>query len=168
MITIKNGQLLMYDISNEYKDYLRKFDSRVSLKESRKFYGILVTSNDIDYYIPFTSKVNKKTNSKLTLTVKDSKNNVIAKLLINNMIPVNEKDSLVVDIEKEKFKTYFNSEIQYLRKKKVKNELIKKVENVFNILNDDKHKDYIFFRKLCCDFNLLETKCKEWNLKKGK
>ena len=34
---IKNGQLKMYDISERYKNYLRKFDSRVSEKESRKF-----------------------------------------------------------------------------------------------------------------------------------
>lgn len=27
---IKNGQLIMYDISNDYKDYLRKFDNKVS------------------------------------------------------------------------------------------------------------------------------------------
>lgn len=59
MVEIKNGQLVMYDITEKYKDYLRKFDNRVSQKENRKFYGIIVTNNDMDYYIPFTSKINK-------------------------------------------------------------------------------------------------------------
>lgn len=41
MFEIKNGKLMMYDINKEYKDYLRKYDPKVSLKESRKFYGLL-------------------------------------------------------------------------------------------------------------------------------
>ena len=40
MFIIKDGQLKMYDISEKYKNYLRKFDSKVSQKEERKFYGI--------------------------------------------------------------------------------------------------------------------------------
>lgn len=113
---IKNGKLIMYDISEDYKQYLRQYDNKVSEKESRKFYGILISKDNTDYYIPFTSKIEKKTNSKLTVTVKDTNNCVIAKLLLNNMIPVNEKDSFIVDVEKSKYKDYFNKEIAYLRK----------------------------------------------------
>jgi hypothetical protein len=32
-LKIKNGKLAMYDISEEYKKYLRQFDTRVSKKE---------------------------------------------------------------------------------------------------------------------------------------
>ena len=42
---IKNGKLKMYDISEKYKTYLRKFDNKVSEKDSRKFYGILIIQN---------------------------------------------------------------------------------------------------------------------------
>lgn len=45
---IKNGQLIMYDISNDYKDYLRKFDNKVSEKDSIKFYGIIINNKGID------------------------------------------------------------------------------------------------------------------------
>ena len=47
MIKIKDNKLKMYDISNEYKKYLSKFDSKVSLKENRKFYGILINKEGI-------------------------------------------------------------------------------------------------------------------------
>ena len=104
MIKIKNGKLKMYDISDEYKKYLSKFDSKVSLKESRKFYGILITKENVDYYIPFTSKVHKKTNSKLTINIK-RQNKVIAKHLLNNIIPVNMKDAYSANIENSKYKT---------------------------------------------------------------
>jgi hypothetical protein len=73
MFKIKNENLKMYDVTEEYKDYLRKYDNRVSKKENRKFYGILVSKDNIDYYIPFTSKVNKNTSSKLTVNIKNGK-----------------------------------------------------------------------------------------------
>ena len=37
MVVIKDGQLKMYDITEEYKNYLRKYDCRVSQKEKRKY-----------------------------------------------------------------------------------------------------------------------------------
>jgi len=116
MSQIKNGKLIMYDISNEYKEYLRQFD-----------------------------------------------NKVIAKLLLNNMIPVNFCDSKVVQISKSKYKDYYNVEILYMRK-----EIINKKDNIFKVINDENNRDYKFFKKLCCDFNLLKKKCKEWLKIKGK
>lgn len=112
---IKNGKLLMYDISEDYKNYLRNFDNRVSMKENRKFYGILITKDNMDYYIPFTSKIEKKTSSKLTVNVKDTNNRIISKLLLNNMIPVGKNDTILVDIKTSEYKDYFNREIICLK-----------------------------------------------------
>ena len=161
MFLIKNGQLIMYDISKPYKDYLRKFDNKVSIKDTRKFYGIIVTQNNIDYCIPFTSKINKKTNSKLTVNIKDN-GYIIAKLLLNNMIPVNLNDCTMVNINKEKYKNYFLKEIQYLRKPNIIAEILRKTEDIYNVVKDPAHKDFSFFNKICCNFPLLEGKCKEW------
>ena len=35
---------------------------------------------------------------------------------------------------------------------------------LFDIYNNPKHKDYNFFHALCCNFPLLEEKCKLWNI----
>ena len=164
MIKIKDNKLKMYDISNEYKKYLSKFDAKVSLKDNRKFYGILINKNGIDYYIPLTSKIHKKTNSKLTINIKNE-NKTIAKLLLNNMIPVNIKDAHVANINNLKYKTYYMSEIRYLRSKNIQKEIIKKVNNIFEVLENMKHSDYLFFKELCCNFKLLEQKCIEYNAK---
>ena len=161
MFLIKNGQLIMYDISKPYKDYLRNFDNKVSMKDTRKFYGIIVTQNNIDYCIPFTSKINKKTNPKLTVNIKDN-GYIIAKLLLNNMIPVNLNDCIMVNINKEKYKNYFLKEIQYLRNPNIIAEILRKTEDIYNVIKDPTHKDFSFFNKICCNFPLLEEKCKEW------
>ena len=78
---------------------------------------------------------------------------------LNNMIPVNEKEAIVVDIKNSEYKDYFNREIIYLRKEKVKEELLRKVDNIFKVLENPSNIDYIFFKNLCCDFKMLEDKC---------
>lgn len=161
MFSIKNGQLIMYSVDEKYKNYLRSYDHRVSLKENRKFYGILVTNNNVDYYVPFTSKIDKKTNPKLTINIKE-KNKIIAKLLLNNMIPVNESESTIVNIDAEKYKEYYNKEIIFLRKKSVQEEILKKISNMYEVLKDEENRDYLFFKQLCCDFKQLEEKCIEY------
>ena len=157
---IKDGKLFMYNVDEKYREYLRNFDAKVSFENNRKFYGILITENNIDYCIPFTSQVKKK-NSKLTINIKN-KNKIIAQLLINNMIPVNDNVVRKVIINNEKQKDFFNNEIIYLRNKEVLNEIILKTSNVINVIKDKSSYDYIFFKKICCDFILLEQKCKEY------
>ena len=51
----------LYAITDEYIDYLRQFDSRVydnkedKRKVMRKYLGIVLTINEINYYIPMSS-----------------------------------------------------------------------------------------------------------------
>ena len=70
MFFIKNGKLMMYDIEKEYKDYLRKYDEKVSLKENRKFYGVLVSNGKVDYYVPLQVKLKKGQVRNLRLMLK--------------------------------------------------------------------------------------------------
>lgn len=162
MFKIKNEKLMMYDVSDEYRKYLSKYDSKVSKKENRKFYGILVSNENMDYYIPFTSKINKNTSTKLTINIKDTNKKIIAKLLLNNIIPVNMKDAHIVDINNSKHKTYYINEIRYLHNKKVREELIRKLNYMFDVLEDNNHYDFNFFKEVCCNFKLLEEKCLEY------
>lgn len=164
LIQIKNGKLKMYDISSQYLKFLSKFDQKVSLKDTRKFYGILIIKGYIHYYIPFTSKIHKKTNSKLTINIK-KQGKIIAKLLLNNMIPVNLEDAYIADISNSKYNTYYMNEIRYLRSKNIQKEIIRKVENIFKVLENIEHYDYLFFKNIYCNFPLLEQKCKEYHVK---
>ena len=157
---IKNGKLIVYDVDNDYRNYLRKYEPRVSMKEERRFYGILVTNNGIDYCIPFTCKI-KKRSTKLTINIRN-KGGIIAQLLINNMIPVKEEVISIVDVKNDKQKEYLNNEIIYLRKETIINEILEKTEKVLKILEDEKHSDYQFFKQICCDYQLLEQKCQEY------
>lgn len=76
-LKIKNGHLLIYEVDSSYRKYLEEFENRVSQKEGRKFYGIIIKKDEYEYCIPFTSKV-KKRNSKLTINIKKQKQNYCA------------------------------------------------------------------------------------------
>ncbi len=153
-LEIKDGHLKVYEVDCNYRKYLEKFEPKVSQKDKRKFYGILIKKDKYEYCIPFTSKV-KHRNSKLTINIKN-KNKVIAQLLLNNMIPITDNRIKLVNIENEKYVDYLKSEIIYLSNKKVIDEIVSKSKNIFEVLQNNKSHYYNFFKKLCCDFNKLE------------
>ena len=158
---IKNGQLMIYRVDKDYLKHLAQIDKNVRKKYERKYYGIIITNNNIDYCIPFTSRI-KNRNGKLTINIQD-KNVTIAQLTLNNMIPVKASVVELVDISKEKDKDYLNKEIRYLRRKEVKKIIIEKTENIFYVLSNESHDDYKFFKELCGNFKILEDECKRWN-----
>ena len=157
---IKNEKLRIYEVDEKYLKYLGRYDKNVRTKSNRKYYGILITNNNIDYCIPFTSKV-KKRNLKLTVNIKE-KDNVIAQLTINNMIPVNSSVVKEINIRNEKDIYYLYRELYFLRKVKVQEEVLKKAENALRVLKNKNNKDFTFFKSICCDYFILEIKCKKW------
>lgn len=161
-IQIKNNHLKVYEVDSNYRKYLENLDNRISQKDNRKFYGILIKKDEHEYCIPFTSRV-KHRNSKLTINIRN-KGKIIARLLLNNMIPIIDKNVRLVEVNKEKYADYLKSEIIYLSNKIIVNEIINKTENMFNVLENKKHIDYNFFKSICCDFSLLETNYKNYKV----
>lgn len=157
---IKDGRLKIYEVSGDYLKYLCNFDNNVRLKSDRRYTGILVSDNNVDYCIPLTCRV-KKRSPKLTVNIKN-KDTTISQLTINNMIPVTKDVVHIVDVSHDKDRDYLNKEIAFLRKKDILNSIIEKSENIFRVLNNPKDEDYGFFKRLCADYKLLEEKCKEY------
>ena len=59
-LKIKNGHLLIYEVDSSYRKYLEQFENKVSQKEGRKFYGIIIKKDDNYKYvsiIPLTTNV---------------------------------------------------------------------------------------------------------------
>lgn len=159
---IKNGKLMLYTVEKNYLNFLSEIDKNVRQKDNRKYYGIIITNNSIDYCIPFTCKI-KKRSSKLTVNIRDEKNEkIIAQLTLNNMIPVHTSLVKLIDVDADTDKDYLISELRFLRKPDVVKSILEKAQNIFDVLADNNHCDYSFFKKLCGDFDILEQKCSEW------
>ena len=158
-----NNKIQIYDIDYNYRDYLFKFDKKVNIKHRRRFSGIIVSMENFNYFIPLTShplrKNGKRRNPRTTVEIYNESKELIAALLINNMIPVPNGCFNLVDIPNDRDKDYLNSEYIYLRKEKIKQQVIKKAENVYNSVVEKKDD---FLIEFCCDFKLLEDKCREY------
>lgn len=158
---LKNGQLIIYEVKKEYLEYLSKFDDNVRRKSDRRYTGILISDKNIDYCVPLTCQI-KNRSKKLTINIKD-KEETIAQLTINNMIPVKENFIEIVDISTDKDKDYLNKEIEYLRKDNNLESILKKASHIQKVVYNPKSYDYSFFRKLCGNYQLLEEKCIEYD-----
>lgn len=162
-VSFLNDEIKIYDVDYDYRLFLYEFDKRVNLKQNRRFSGIILNVNKFHYLIPFTSQPlrsnGKRRNVRTTVEIYNESKELIAALLINNMIPVDKSNYSLVDIPNAEDKDFLNSELIYLKKESVKKEILKKVENTFNnvILHEDE-----FMISFCCDFKLLEEKCLEY------
>ena len=176
--------LKLYNLSDRYCNYLRKFDNRVYnnkekiRKHDRKYLGIVLNVNNFSYYIPLSSpkntdyydssskEIRKSTNTIIRMISKDRNGNKILRgtLRISNMVPIPMEEVKEYDILSEtdtKYLDVINDEISFIRKNQ-KN-IIKKAELVYR---QRVQKQNISYLNSCVDYKLLEKKCIEYNSNK--
>lgn len=80
-IHLKDNKITLYDIESDYRQYLFQYDFRVNLKPNRRLY--------IFHTINFKAfmKNGKRRNPRTTVEIYNKSHEIIAALLINNMIP---------------------------------------------------------------------------------
>lgn len=169
-------KLKIIKIDPEYIEYLRKFDSKVqfnkaeSNKQNKPFVGVLFSINDRKYYVPISS-ANKKTKlNKMykkycksgiepidIIFITDKNKKLLSTLNLNNMIPVADNSIINYDITKDKDAGLLIKEYKYCMKNK--EEIRRRAIKIYNMINLHTNKN---LEKRCCNFKLLEEKCKEY------
>lgn len=156
-IHLKDNKIALYDIESDYRQYLFQYDFRVNLKLGRRFVGIIVGIEDYTYFIPLTSKPlrknGKRRNPRTTVEIYNESHEIIAALLINNMIPVPQGVYKRIDI---------NNEYLYLKKQSTREEIERKINNVVNAVFVKKDE---FLTSFCCDYLKLQALCDQWKYK---
>lgn len=161
--------LKIYNINNEYIDYLRKFDSRVPFNKNGKwpFVGVVYECNGCLYFAPLSiPKPKHKKMSNGRPDVLKIKNGDLGVVNINNMIPVPNKcltETIpTIEIRNEEDRKY----------KKLLEEQITYLNNHKTLLYDKVSKFYTQYSKghlgnrlsaITCDLKLLEIKSKEFD-----
>ncbi len=159
-------------VNPEYCDYLRKYDNKVAYnkneKELRPFIGILFKIDTCEYFAPLSSPKLKHKNMKNTVDFFKIKDGELGAVNFNNMIPVMEKDYIMVDLNKEtltiselKYQKLLKMQLNWLNANyyQVKNKSFK----LYKLYNSGKLPQNIKDR--CCNFKLLEEKCIEYEKK---
>lgn len=170
-----------YTISDAYIVYLRSSDFKVPInkdeKNSRPYVGVLKKLNGFNYFVPLTSRNEKKVNGQVSIKLFDVDNpeNKIGVLLVNNMIPVPEKECKEIDIDgllkvDPKYGGLLNKQRIFLKENLSR--VSKKIDSVYSSTtqprSDISIEKQLFFKKICCDFLKLENKCQEYIVEKEK
>lgn len=97
----------LYEIDDNYVEYLRKFDKKVlsskvgGREHTRKYIGILFHNKDVKYFIPLSS-YKPETYDSMYESLSFKKIGNMAVLRINNMIPIIDSVVHKIDFSQEK------------------------------------------------------------------
>ncbi|MGN0290879.1 MAG: type III toxin-antitoxin system ToxN/AbiQ family toxin [Lachnospiraceae bacterium] len=161
----------LYEIDDDYIEYLRKFDSKVlspkaeNRKHTRKYVGILSHNKEFNYFIPLSSyKSDVYDNMYESISLK--KIGDMAVLRINNMIPVINSVIHRINFNEEKdqkYKRLLQNEYRIIKNREREIRTDSRIVYHYRINKENSDKKLY---KICCDFKLLEEKSKEYELNK--
>ncbi len=155
--------LKIYYIDEGYINYLRQFDKNVAYNKNntRPYIGIVYTYNNFNYFAPLASPKPKHKNiNPKAIDIYKIKDGELGVVNINNMIPtpIEELTEVLPTITDKKYKKMLEEQLTFLNNHKA--DLFKKIILFQNMYRKGHLSDKI--RSRCCQFILLEEKCKEY------
>ena len=165
-----NKSLILVKIDTEYCNYLRQFDNKVPYnyneKELRPFVGVLFKVNNCMYFAPLASPKPKHLKIRTKLDFLKIDNGKLGAINFNNMIPVAKNNVIKIDLDhealtitEEKYKKLLQQQIFWLNRNCEK--IYGRSQKLYTKFLNNTLDSNTYNR--CCNFKLLEEKCKEYN-----
>lgn len=161
--------LKIYNVSQRYYNYIRRYDDKIPYlnrgKENRPFIGIVLSINDCLYFAPLTSPKPKHLHMRNMEDFQKIAEGKLGAINFNNMIPVPKNELKEMNLEI----SFLDTKDTILYKKLLEKQRIWCNQNRYDIYNKAEVLNRIIYnpekaklRERCCDFKLLEEKCKEY------
>lgn len=160
--------LKMYEISRGYVSYLSAFaphlfrNSKSEQTNERKYIGIVLQINSMDYFVPLSSF--KPKHKRMPDMIDFIKIRDYAVINLNNMFPVPSGEYSYVDfssVKDPRYKSLLLAEYRYI--KSIQDIIRKNAADLYQYKLENK--DDTSLAKRCNDFVLLENKCAEYRQK---
>ena len=160
---------LLVRLDTDYCNYLRKFDYRVpdyvDRKEKRPFVGVLFEVHNCKYFAPLSSPKEKHKNMKSSIDFLKIDDGKLGAINFNNMLPVTDKNIIIIDLN-IKNENNENHYVKLLRQQlywlnRHNSKVYSRSQKLYSKYINNKLN--INIRNRCCDFKLLEEKCKIYN-----
>ena len=154
----------LYEIAPAYVDYLVPHaphlfqNKRAGQQNERKYIGVVLTVNGMDYFAPLSSFKEKHRRMQEGLDFIKIKNYAVINL--NNMFPVPPGAYSYVDISKErnpKYKSLLLAEYRYV--KSIQGRIRKNAANLYRLKVNGPESP---LTKRCNDFVKLESLCRQY------
>ncbi len=164
------NNLIIVRVNSEYCDYLRIYDNKVpynfGIKELRPFIGVLFEVNSCEYFAPLSSPKPKHIHIKSNMDLIKIDEGKLGVINLNNMIPVTKNNyeifdlsSLTGDLDEIKRRNLLKTQLRWLNSHR--DTLYMKAFKLYTKYKNDCLPERI--RARCCNFELLEEKCIEYN-----
>ena len=165
-----NKELKLVKIDTAYCDFLRQYDNKVpynyAKKAIRPFVGVLFEVNGCKYFAPLSSPKPKHLKMKTMMDFLKIDNGKLGAINFNNMLPVRKKNIIELDLNKEpltkseeKYTKLLQEQLYWLNRNDER--LYDRSKKLYDKYVDGTLNKNIASR--CCNFKLLEEKCKEYN-----
>ncbi len=153
----------LYNVKNNYIQYLRKFDSKISENkfESRPYVGIVLDVNGIKYYAPLSSPKLKYIKMKNKEDFRKINQGEYGAINFNNMIPIVEEALIPIDfksIKDRKYRRLLQNQYKSIRSDKefIQNTALK-LHNLLLTPDNELNKHKLIVKQRCCNLALLES-----------
>ena len=177
---MKENKLKWYIADKEYINYLKKFDDKVeniNYKDRLKPYlGILININNMNYYVPISSAKEKhyKMNENIDFIKIMKQERLLGVLNLNNMVPIADEHIRILKYKEiDKYRKFKNNNerdlyISFINLElKLINDKIEKIKaSAIKLYTEKIARPSSKISRRCCDFKLLENKCKEYKKEK--
>ena len=164
----------VYRVKDDYITYLRTKEERVlkNKNERRPYVGVVLTINDLNYYVPLSSPKKKHKTMKNAKDFHKIANGKYGAINFNKIIPVPTECIISFRFEDEEDEEYrLLLQNQYNVIKNMDDVLVNKSKGIYKIFHtsdEDLTPADLKVKRRCCDFDLLEEMCKEYNKKENK
>lgn len=164
----------VYRVKDDYITYLRTKEERVlkNKNERRPYVGVVLTINDLNYYVPLSSPKPKHKTMKNAKDFHKIANGKYGAINFNKIIPVPSECIISFKFEDEEDEEYrLLLQNQYNVIKNMDDILENKSKGIYKIFHtndEDLTPADLKVKRRCCNFNLLEEMCKEYGNDKNK
>nr|DAF49597.1 MAG TPA: Toxin ToxN, type III toxin-antitoxin system [Myoviridae sp. ctuev19]DAQ81012.1 MAG TPA: Toxin ToxN, type III toxin-antitoxin system [Caudoviricetes sp.] len=153
----------LYHINEHYVSYLHSIDSKVQFNKGqrRPYVGIVLSINGVDYYVPLESPKPNHENIKSGGPVLKLDGGTLGIMGFNNMIPVIPSCLIDFDIQTisdQKYKMLLINQLNFCEKNK--DVILRRAETTYQKATEKK---IPLYKKICCDFQKLERKCRKYD-----
>lgn len=156
-------RLKLYYISENYIKYLQQFDYRVPANKNTKrpYIGIVYQYNGFNYFAPLSSPKEKHLKmDKKAIDIWKIDNGNLGIVNFNNMVPcsLNVLSEVLPTISDKKYRKLLENQIECINRDR--DNMLNKIIRFHNKYNTNTLKENV--KNRCCDFRLLESKCKDY------
>ncbi len=154
-------KIKFYHVSDKYLSYLSMFDDKVpdasgiEFRHQRFFCGIILKVNNVNYFAPISSKTKAMASNVIIL---NRHKRPLGSIGLSHMFPVPLSEVKIKDFSKEEkiYRDLLSNELFFCNKNR--GLIYGKAAWVYR----EAHIPGSLMNNVCCDFALLEAKCREF------